>query len=181
MNLPDITPNLIIVCLLGGIAMLTAIGVVAFNSPVRSSLCLVANFFTLAFIYFSMNAELLGISQVIVYTGAIMVLFLFVIMLLNLSSDSVLSLKKFDVKPILAVPVGLALFVGIGSQLLKPMLDITSISAPNNFGTGPGWGAPQTIGRVLFTEYVWPFEIISLLLMVGVVGAILLSRRSVEE
>ncbi len=157
------------------IAIVTAIGVVAFNNPIRSMLSLVANFFTLAFIYFSMGAEMMGITQIIVYTGAIMVLFLFVIMLLNLSADSVISTKKLDVKPLLAVPVGLALFVGLLSQVMMPFAKVTQPTAPS------GWGGPQAIGRTLFTEYVWPFEIISLLLMVGIVGAILLARRRVEE
>src|SRR5438270_11578719 len=75
---------------LAGVAALSAIGVVAFGNAVRSALCLIANFFCLAFLYFTLNAELLGITQVVVYTGAIMVLFLFVIMLLNLGSPQFL-------------------------------------------------------------------------------------------
>lgn len=178
--MPSISPNLILVGLLGLIAIVTAIGVVAFNNPIRSMLSLVANFFTLAFIYFSMGAEMMGITQIIVYTGAIMVLFLFVIMLLNLSSDSVISTKKLDVKPILAVPVGLGLFAVVLSQILMPFAKVTATSAPNATATTIGWGSPQALGRTLFTDYVWPFEIISLLLMVGIVGAILLARRRVE-
>ena len=179
-QLPNISPNLILVGLLGMIAIVTAIGVVAFDNPIRSMLSLVANFFTLAFIYFSMGAEMMGITQIIVYTGAIMVLFLFVIMLLNLSSDSLVQTKKIDVKPFLAVPVGLGLFAVILSQILMPFAKVVKTSAPNATPNSVGWGSPQALGRALFTDYVWPFEIISLLLMVGIVGAILLARRRVE-
>lgn len=181
-NLPAVSPNLILVGILGLIALVTAVGVVVFNNPVRSLLSLVVNFFTLAFIYFSLGAEMMGITQIIVYTGAIMVLFLFVIMLLNLSSDEVLTSGKFDIKPILAVPTGIALLVLLVSQVAQPFLRVTETSAPSASASNPiGWGSPQAIGRSLFTDYVWPFEIISLLLMVGIVGAILLARRRVQD
>lgn len=179
-HLPQVSPNLVIVSLFSLIAVVTGIGVVAFNNPIRSMLSLVANFFTLAFIYFSMGAEMMGIQQIVVYTGAIMVLFLFVIMLLNLSTDSLTMTRKFDVKPFLAVPVGLSVFALIASQILLPFKDIRTPSAPDATAASVGWGSPQALGRALFTGYVWPFEIISLLLMVGIVGAILLARRRVE-
>ena len=180
MQMPAITPNMVIIGMLGFIAVVTAIGVVAFNNPIRSMLSLVANFFTLAFIYFSMGADMMGITQIVVYTGAIMVLFLFVIMLLNLSTESLVATKKFDVKPFLAVPVGLGVFALVLSQILMPFKDVVQTSAPDATATAVGWGSPQAIGRTLFTGYVWPFEVISLLLMVGIVGAILLARRRVE-
>ena len=85
-----ITPELLIFGGVAGAAALCAIGVVAFNNAIRSALCLVVNFFLLAFLYFTLNAEMLGITQVVVYTGAIMVLFLFVIMLLNLGAPHLL-------------------------------------------------------------------------------------------
>jgi len=123
----------------------------------------------------------MGITQIIVYTGAIMVLFLFTIMLLNLSEDSVLKSKKFDIKPFVAVPVALGLFGVVISQILLPFKDIVQPSAPGATEATVGWGSPQALGRTLFTEYVWPFEMVSLLLMVGIVGAILLARRRVAE
>ncbi len=180
-GLPAISPNLVLIGLLGMIALVTGIGVVAFNSPIRSALCLVANFFTLAFIYFTLGAEMMGITQIIVYTGAIMVLFLFTIMLLNLSEASVMKAKRFDIKPFIAVPVGLGLFGVLISQILLPFKDIVKPTAPGATETAVGWGSPQALGRTLFTEYVWPFEMVSLLLMVGIVGAILLARRRVAE
>lgn len=171
--------NLGIVGSLGGLAVLTAIGVVAFNSPVRSALCLVVNFFTLAFIYFTLGAEMLGITQIVVYTGAIMVLFLFVIMLLNLSSDNPLDNRK-DIKPVAGGVLAMAMFALLSSQIFPPLLSVNQISAPDRGDGVPiGWGAPQALGRALFTGYVWPFEIISLLLLIGIVGSILLARRKI--
>lgn len=170
-----------IVGALSGLAVLTAIGVVAFNSPIRSALSLVLNFFTLAFIYFSLGAELLGITQIIVYTGAIMVLFLFVIMLLNLSADDPSQYKK-DAKPVFAGLIGLVLFGLLSTAVLAPLKAINQISAPDRSEFNPiGWGSPQAVGKTLFTGYVWPFEMISLLLLVGIVGSILLARRKVTS
>jgi NADH-quinone oxidoreductase subunit J len=152
------------------VAVIAAVGVVAMNNPVRSALCLVVNFFVLAFIYFSLNAQLLGISQILVYTGAIMVLFLFVIMLLNLGAPQALQERK-DIKPGIGLGLGIALFSIIAFQVLFPLQVLAGPKAPDDFGL------PQTVGRNLFTTYVLPFELASLLLLVGIVGAILLAKR----
>lgn len=163
--------NLLIFGALAFFAALAAVGVVAMKSPVRSALCLVVNFFLLAFIYFSLNAQLLGISQILVYTGAIMVLFLFVIMLLNLGSPAAILREKKDIKPGIGVGLGIALFAVIAFQILFPMQTYATIR------TADDYGLPQTIGKSLFTTYVLPFELASVLLLVGIVGAILLAKR----
>lgn len=152
------------------VAVLSALGVVLFSSPVRSAICLVVNFFVLAFIYFSLRAELLGITQIIVYTGAIMVLFLFVIMLLNLGGPQTWR-ERFEFKTVLAFAFGLGLAGLVGSQVLG---HFTELRTPMSHDA---YGSPQAIGRVLFTQYVWPFEIASVLLLVGIVGSILLAKR----
>lgn len=157
---------------LAGVAVLTAIGVVAFGSPVRSALCLVVNFFTLAFLYFRLNSELLGIVQILVYTGAIMVLFLFVIMLLHLGGPSALRESR-DLKRLLGGAFGLALLGVLMSQVILPLQKTQHGNAANDFG------APQNIGHVLFTTYAWPFEVASILLLIGVVGSILLAKRKI--
>lgn len=164
------TPNLGLFLALAGIAALAAVGVVAFNNAVRSALCLVLNFFVLAFLYFGLNAEMMGISQIVVYTGAIMVLFLFVIMLLNLSAPQALE-EKFDPKKFIGIGLGVALFGLISSQVLPMMLKVTEVRAPD------GYGAPEAVGRTLFTHYVYPFELASVLLLIGLVGSILLAKR----
>lgn len=157
---------------LAGLAALMAVGVVAMNNPVRSAMCLVVNFFVLAFVYFGLGAQLLGISQILVYTGAIMVLFLFVIMLLNLAGRLHVK-EKFDLKPFLGMLLGIAMFALLGSQLLVPLKDVNKVIAHADYGT------PQAIGKSLFTTYVWPFEVASVLLLVGIVGSILLAKRRI--
>lgn len=168
-----VTTNLLAFGGLATFAALSAVGVVVFGNAVRSALCLVVNFFLLAFVYFSLNAELLGITQIVVYTGAIMVLFLFVIMLLNLGSPQAL-MEKLDVKKLLGVPLGLALFGIVAAQLFIPLGTYSQVKAPANYG------APEAVGRALFTEYVVPFEVVSILLLIGIVGSILLAKRKVS-
>lgn len=154
------------------IAMASAIGVVAFQNPVRSALSLVVNFFVLAFMYFTLNAQLLGITQIMVYAGAIMVLFLFVIMLLNLAAPQA-AREKRDIKPIVGVALGITLFALVFAQVILPLQTVTEPAAPASFGT------PQAVGRTLFSMYVWPFEMASILLLVGIVGSILLAKRRI--
>jgi len=173
MKLPEwLTPNLAVFAALGGVAALGALGVVVFNNAVRSALCLVVSFFMLAFLYFTLNAEILGILQIVVYTGAIMVLFLFVIMLLNLGAVKSLTEKR-DPKMIVGGVLGLGLASLIGSQVVAPMIGVTTAKAPAGFGT------PQAVGSTLFSSYLYPFEIVSILLMVGIVGSILLAKRKI--
>jgi NADH-quinone oxidoreductase subunit J len=169
--IPALTPNLILVGSVGGLAALLSIGVVAFNNPVRSALCLVANFFLLAVLYMTLRAELLGITQVVVYTGAIMVLFVFVIMLLNLGVPG--PTEKFDLKKPIGALMGLGMFAMLASQLLPGMLKVTEPLARDDFGR------PETIGRTLFSQYALPFEAVSVLLLIGIVGSILLAKRKI--
>ena len=171
-GLPKVSPEFVIFGMLAGIAALAAVGVVAFNNAVRSALCLVVNFFILAFLYFTLNAELLGITQILVYTGAIMVLFLFVIMLLNLGGANVLHEKR-DLKRLWGFAAGAGLFAMVFSQIIWPLRNFIDPVANNSYG------APQSIGKALFTNYVYPFEITSILLLVGIVGAILLAKRRI--
>jgi NADH-quinone oxidoreductase subunit J len=167
-----ITPELILFGAVASGAALAALGVVAFRNPVRSALCLVANFFLLAFLYFTLNAELLGITQIVVYTGAIMVLFLFVIMLLNLGGSPLLDEKK-DLKISVGILFGLGLIGLIGSQILMPLSHVNTPVAPD------GYGAPEPVGMALFSTYAWPFEVVSILLLIGIVGSLLLAKRKI--
>jgi len=164
-----ITPELGVFGMLATIAALAAVGVVYFRDTVRSALCLVLNFFMLAFIYFSLNAEMLGITQIVVYTGAIMVLFLFVIMLLNLGTLQVK--ETFDAKKYVGIFMGVGLAALLSFQMVLPLASITEHRAPDNYG------APESIGRVLMTQYVLPFEIAGILLLLGAVGSVLLAKR----
>ncbi len=171
----EITPELVAFGGLATVAALAAIGVVAFNNAVRSALCLVVNFFLLAVLYFTLNAELLGISQVIVYTGAIMVLFLFVIMLLNLGAPQILH-EKWDFKRPAGIVLALVFAGLIAGQILPSLM---SASRPVSNPALDAYGSPQAIGRTLFSTYVFPFEAVSILLLIGIVGSILLAKRRI--
>ena len=166
----EITPQLLGFGAIAGLAAIAAVGVVAFNNAIRSALCLVLNFFLLAVLYFTLNAQTLGIIQIVVYTGAIMVLFLFVIMLLNLGGLDIL-IQKTDLKLYLGGAFGLGLFALVASQVFRPMASITSTRAADDYGK------PELLGGVLFSTYVWTFELASFLLLIGIVGSILLAKR----
>ena len=168
----EITPNLVLFAVLAAITVCASLGVVFAKDAIRGALSLVLNFIILAFFYFSLNAPFLGIVQIVVYTGAIMVLFLFVIMLLNLGGLKLLQ-DKFDSKKPFAVFLGLILIGGIGSQVLPALSTATTVSAM------PDYGAPRAVGRTLFSDYAVPFECVSVLLLIGIVGSILLAKRKI--
>ena len=145
--------------------------VVLNRNPITSALWLVLGFVSLAGIYLLLQAEFLAMVQVIVYAGAIMVLFLFVIMYLNL---------KHDIDDGLQHRMRRLVGWGLGALLLAEAVSLlrrgwapgpTAFEPPNGV-----WGNTAAIGRVLFTRYLFPFEVLSLLLLVAMVGAILIAR-----
>jgi NADH-quinone oxidoreductase subunit J len=172
MNNLALSPNLIVVSGIAGLAALAAVGVVYFNNAIRSAMCLVLNFLLLAILYFTLNAEMLGVTQVAVYTGAIMVLFLFVIMLLNLGAPQLLT-EKQDPKRLSGLLLGVVLFGLVASQLIPAFKNVVKPNALDNFG------GPHAIGRTLFSSYAYPLEAVSVLLLIGLVGSILLAKRRI--
>jgi len=146
----------------------TSIGVVAVRNPVRSALSLVANFFALAVLYLFLYAQIVAAVQIIVYAGAIMVLFLFTIMLLNLGSPSELS-ERGDLKR--PVTWGLALLFVI--VLAGGIFVRLGEAQP----TADDLGTVQMVGKFLFTDWVYPFELTSILLLIAIVGAIVMAKR----
>ena len=150
---------------LAGIAAITAIGVVACRDAVRSALCLVGNFFTLAFLYFTLNAEILGATQIVVYTGAIMVLFLFVIMLLNVKTE----------EPTSKLLLGFGV-IAAGSFALALTKALSGLHPSSEAGAG-AVGTVRALGLELFRNYVFPFEVASLLIIAAIVGAVMLSQK----
>lgn len=160
------------------LAIASGILVVTGKSPVTSALSLVFNFFCIAFLYLLMEAQFLAAIQVIVYAGAIMVLFLFVIMLLNLQEDITL-LESFDLKK--------GLMVLIAAGFLLQVLYILSLQLPGWSSSPvagqdfPDLGTAEAIGKALFTRFVFPFEMITVVLLAAVVGAVVLARKKVEN
>ena len=155
------------------LAVACAINVVVQTHPISSALSLIGVMGSLAILYLLLGAEFIAMAQIIVYAGAIMVLFVFVIMLLNTGAEShegvSLSAK------ILGIPSVLA-FGGILSFLI---LRHFGSSANVVFGQYVG-GSAQNIGRALFTSYLLPFEVISVLILIAIVGAVVLARKEMD-
>lgn len=150
--------------------------VVTRRNPVHSVLWMLVLFIHIASLYLFLNAEFLAAIQIIVYAGAILVLFLFVIMMLNLKNEE--TVKKYQNQwPVAAgICVIMAIFfVSIaGSITVLPALGEYSIEAVKSEGN------IMTIGKVLFTKYLLPFEIASVILLVAIVGAVVLAKKRIE-
>jgi NADH-quinone oxidoreductase subunit J len=150
------------------LAVLSAIMVVVSKSPVHSVLYLIITFFTIAGHYVLLNAEFLFIVHIIVYAGAIMVLFLYVIMMLNLNIETEPH-KSTMLKFAATICAGLLLVVLVGSLKGTEMLAVNAVSDPD-------LGSVQRLGKVMFDEFLLPFEISSLLLLAAMVGAVMLGK-----
>jgi NADH-quinone oxidoreductase subunit J len=164
--------------ILGFLSVVAALCLLIVASPLYCALALVASFFCLAGIFILLDQEFVAAIQVLVYAGAIMVLFLFVIMLLNQRSRGVAVIKWT-----LPKALGLAIVMGILAQLVSVFSSPASKlgrSADYTAARIAREGAVQVIGADLYTRYVLPFEAISILLMVAVMGAVLIAKRRVE-
>lgn len=161
----------------GAICVVGALGVVLSKNPVHSALSLVATLFGVAVLFVAQEANFLAAVQVIVYAGAIVVLFLFVIMLLGVDQA-----EKLDVEPIVgqraaALVVGVAIFALPVAALAATNWDATGLLG--NLGTLPEGGLDvEALGEVVFTRYLLAFEVTSVLLVIAVVGAVLLAKKS---
>lgn len=153
---------------------LSALGVVFGKNPVASAMSLVASFFFLAGIYVLLWAHSIAVFQVLVYAGAIMVLFLFVIMLLSLSEVDLGSGKATPAKVVGGLST-LGLFVLLTVVLLKAKL----VGAPFDADRLAQFGSLKELGQVLYTVYLLPFEAVSLLLLVAIVGAVVVSKSRI--
>jgi NADH-quinone oxidoreductase subunit J len=158
----------------GALALGAGVGMILQRNAVHAALLLVLNFFAISVLFLSLGAEFLMISQIIVYAGAIMVLFLFVIMLLGVDKAEVLmDPHRFQVRQVFFAVVLAILLVG---GLFTTMATVT---LTGRFGRAPsGFGGPKAIGQLLFNTYLLPFEVTSLLLLVAAVGILMLAKRS---
>ena len=156
--------------------VVTAILVIVQRNPVSSAIFLILTFFALAGIYLLLHAEFIAAIQVLVYAGAIMVLFLFVIMLLNLEKEKRIVTRNRLLKGV-GVLLGLALLVQIGTVFQKVVLEGTKGSFPPE--KVASLGNTQVIAQLLFTDFLLPFEITSVLLLVAIIGAIMLAKREI--
>ena len=171
----------------GAISLGSAVAMILLPNPVHAALMLVLNFFTIAVFYAVLEAQFLAVVQIIVYAGAIMVLFLFVLMLLGVSTAQALTQRLRGQVPI-SLFLGVVLFAAIAAGVAGPYMGAGSVcgaeagaaageacaglAGPNSEGNVRG------VGLLLFTDYVWPFEVTSVLLMIAAVGAMVLGKHA---
>lgn len=163
--------------LFGLLAIASALAFVTRKSPVSAALWLVSVMFNLAALYVMMGAHFVGVIQVLVYAGAIMVVFLFVVMLLNLGHPDELSDIRGKWGRLAAGLVGLALLAQV--MVLARTRFTPRLQPPTNpvFGGPPDRGAVGTVAHPLFTEHLLAFELTSILLLAAIVGAVTIGKR----
>jgi NADH-quinone oxidoreductase subunit J len=163
-------PDLILFIILAVVAVASALGMLLSRSAVYSALNLIINFCTVAVLYLILGASFIALVQVTVYAGAIMVLFLFVIMLLGdekLRSGPSLPWQQ----PLAIISALILLGLAVYVIFLRPVTITQAGTIP------PDFGSPTAVGLTLFTDYLLPFEVTSVLLLVAMIGAIVLTRR----
>jgi len=160
-----------------GVIVLTSVLVVGLRNPIYSALFLLIMFFHVAGLYVTLHAEFLAAVQVIVYAGAILVLYLFVVMLLNMRRE-----ERYHAQ----FPVGMLLGLTILTEVL--LLTVHRSFSPENAATAQSAkesaavsGNTETIGEALYSTYLFPFEVASLILLVAMIGAIILAKRDLFE
>ena len=168
------TLDLILFYGLAAVAVLSAVSMLLSGNAVYSALFLVINFITIATLYLLLNAAFIAMVQITVYAGAIMVLFLFVIMLLGAERLEKTSSLPWQLP--VAILLGLALIAEIGAMLFARPTGMEVMATVER-----SFGSPASIGRVLFNQYLIPFEVTSVLLLVAMVGAIILTRNERSE
>jgi NADH-quinone oxidoreductase subunit J len=160
--------------LLSALAIAGAVLVIFQPHVIYSALFLIGTLLALAGLFLLLHAQFIAIVHIIVYAGAIMVLFLFVIMLLGLGLDPV-RLEQLRLQRTLGLGLGLIFLVQIGWVALGTWVGVRGPSPP------PSFGYAEELGRLLFTTYLFPFEATSILLFVAAIGAVVLGKRSRGE
>jgi NADH-quinone oxidoreductase subunit J len=156
------------------IAVISAVNVVLQRHPISSALSLVGVMGSLAVLYLQLGGEFIAMAQIIVYAGAVMVLFIFVIMLLNAGAEQ-RSVKASWTAPVLGVPA-LLIFVAFAAYFfMRGFRNAGTVK----FGDFTG-GSAMDIGTALFTTYLLPFEVTSVLILIAIVGAVVLARKEMD-
>jgi NADH-quinone oxidoreductase subunit J len=167
------TTDMIIFLSLAVVAVATALGMLLSKNAVHSALYLVLNFATVAVFYLLLGAPFIAISQVTVYAGAIMVLFLFVIMLLG--AEQLAPARGFPTQTLLSITLAVTLIVEAAYLLISRGAAPGTVTTPA--ASLNSMDSLREIGNALFTQYLLPFEVTSILLLVAMVGAIVLSKQ----
>ena len=161
---------------LTALTLFSAIGVVTARNPIYSVLALIATFFCLSGHYILLNAQFLAAVNIIVYAGAIMVLFLFTIMFLNLRKEDEES--KTNLTKMISVVVGGILMIMLITIFRAKSAQVPTVSAATfNNKTG----LVENLGQLLYSDYILPFELASVLFLVAMVGAVMLGKREAGD
>jgi NADH-quinone oxidoreductase subunit J len=169
---------------LAGAAVVASLLVIGQRNPMHSVMLLIASFAALAGLYVLLDAPFVAVIQIIIYTGAILVLFLFVVMLLNAPREDVPEDASRRIRPHGPRRAGVALAVVLAGELIWAVWTVfRGRGAP---GLGPGEpvtgmvSSVRRIGQVLFTQYAFAFEVTSLLIIVAMIGAVILAKRRTD-
>jgi NADH-quinone oxidoreductase subunit J len=155
--------------ILAAVAVGTALGMLLSRNAIYSALFLALNFATVAMLYLILGAPFIALSQITVYAGSIMVLFLFVIMLLGAEGLPIGEPLRWQ--PLLAIPLIIILAADFAINLFRRGPELVAVvTPPENFGS------PAVIGEVLFTQYMLPFEVTAVILLSATIGAIMLAK-----
>jgi len=167
--------ELIVFFILAVLAVGSALAMVAARNMVYGVMWMVANFGVVAILFLLLNATFLAAIQVVVYAGAIMVLFLFVVMLLG--PTQIPTIETIPMQRTLAVLFVLLLLLGLGSVLATNSLS----GQPGNVSLEvlQNVGNPVLVGQLLFSKYLFPFELTSILLLIAMIGAVVLAKRKI--
>ncbi|MDE2727735.1 MAG: NADH-quinone oxidoreductase subunit J [Gemmatimonadota bacterium] len=153
------------------VAVASSVAMILQRNPIYCVLLLIMVMISIAGLYLMLDAQFVAIIQIVVYAGAIMVLFLFVIMLLNLSREEG---GVFRIQKPLAVLLAALLFLPVAAMIMSYAGGGTT---PPADGGGNGFGEVEQIGTLLFTKYLLPVEIAAVLLLIAIVGAVVLTRK----
>ncbi len=158
------------------VIVVTAALVVALRNPVYNALALLVMFFHVAGLFVTLHAEFLAVIQILVYAGAILVLYLFVVMLLNLKRE-----ERFHHQVTVGLFLGCVLFAEAVLLMLKGEVSLGNGLPAMGEATELARGNTESIGELLFTTYLFPFEVASLILLVAMIGAVILTKKGIME
>lgn len=159
--------------ILSGLAILFSVLMISAKNPVHCVLFLICTFFTIAGHFILLNAQFLAAVHIIVYAGAIMVLFLFVLMLLNVKRETSVLRKSIPGRVAGVITAGMLMITLLGALR-------GSVELPADISHDSQIGTVEKLGKVLFTDFVVPFEIAGILFMSAMVGAMLVSKRDLK-
>jgi len=157
-----------------GVILITSFLVIALKNPMYSVISLLIMFFHVAGLYVLLNAEFLAVIQIIVYAGAILVLYLFVVMLLNVKRE-----ERYQHQFLLGLFVGLLILTELIFILMRS--SFSDMSGEYTVERIKAVGSTQAVGEVLYTTYLFPFEVASFILLVAMIGAIVLAKKGILE